>query len=1532
MKYPTWEDFNSKYAGQKTTAFENLARMLFRHRYNIGESLPYFYNQAGNETSTIKVDDEFIGFQAKYFEKEIDASQIIHSIKQARKKNPTQTKIIVYTNQHFGNPRKGKDGKEGKKTKKQESIENIAESVGLQLEWMLDQNILDAVTKYELAYNFFFNPDVNLIHLDEDIKNSNALHFRVINDSFKIRETWYTLKRTTYVQKLSDLLTKGENVIISGESGNGKTALVKKYYATLNDNDTTFYYINSEAFDTDNLDKLFHLSHSYSLSSFINYYAGIKRKIILIDSAERILRINNAFPFRLFIKSLGEKGWQFIFTVKDHLETKLLELLNDNLSLHTETIYIKNLEDSELDSVLKQFKVAKPSDHNLYNRIHNLFYFARYTELSSSLPITYTEYRDKVWEMKIRGDKRYKAGLPDSREQTVLEIADRMLRTNLPYSDKNNLDYDTIATLVEDNVIVSNKYLGYYFAHDIYYDWALDIRLEQEWHRTQNVNDFISKVGGSLPIVNSFYRWFSDKIIQSNTLVSEFVEASFKEELKGRLTKSLFTAILKSRDYAYEFFNKYEERLLANDGKWLTKILRVLTTDCMDIQQFITYKENTFPIMVPNGSGWDAAIEFIYKYFERYSTKHYNIIFTTLENYVRKKPRVSEIYYKAGLMALSPHLKTAEARKKGKSSFFLENAKPFSRLTCQYSAGIINEFKDIINLVVDNKWINHSDPYYELMSYIVYAEDGEQLSLYPLYIGASKELESLMRIFWTGGEKEDSEYSKIYYIDTNEAWGMTHESIHDYFPASALQTGILPLLTFHPEETLKFIVDFINNKSNYYTSKNVYNSSFDVNDFVLPNGKHKQLIGNQDLWNIYRGTSSLSVPYLLQSIHMALEKFLLDNCAKEKHYDKDKDYDKALVKTMLDYILEHAESVSLISIVASVVTAYPYGFWDEAMCILGNLQFLKYDLTRYTQELGTLGIDFTYNNHPELLKERQTAKNMKHRQIHLESLLLSLQVQCVTSDDDVSKKRLSQLYLIVDSLKEQLKNEPKGTMLTTKYIISRCDYRSMKKEDVDINGISAIKLTPSLDKEQEKETNEMEKDIQENLRGVSLRNWSISRYRGELDKIKYYPYEKDPLAALKIAREIDSDIKEKPNKFYKFTGDEYIPSMVSAILIRDFKSLLSNEQYDYCINRIIADLSDVKSMVYSLSDYNILMDALGPIIIAKPSLWKKCKQLIIFYIRYKQQIGAYKACESVTATILDHDLWGKVPEFMKQTVKTLNEQDAYEDGDYEKTIEHAWSILGLVPIETKINDIDVLAEQSLETLSHLWEESQLTRYNEINIIRSNDCSYVIAKHILSSNPERCQRLIGYYARYILNDTYDIFLLPFIIITANSNNYESFWFVWHQLYDTIVLRGKHQHNIQQLNDYLLNPRQYTDWGDKWFGFKKENMKFYASIAHDIGSNPAVINAIGKNCCGIAKEWYMESIPILYDIVFNHPNLELGIYKDNVRFYLEQILQKVIQNKFTEVRNNIKFKSQIITILEFMENIGSPQAADMLKYIY
>ena len=186
MKYPTWQEFNAKYSDNPQGAFEALCRLLFRNRFGIGDSLPYFYNNAGNETVPVSNGKDVVGFQAKFFSGEtIDDSnttQIKHSIEYAHKHYPNQTKIIVYTNLVFGNPPAGE-----KMTARQKDIENTAKANSLNVEWMFGNNILDIVANNELAYDLFFNLTSNIGHLQKSIGLFNELNFGNVDGAIKFR-------------------------------------------------------------------------------------------------------------------------------------------------------------------------------------------------------------------------------------------------------------------------------------------------------------------------------------------------------------------------------------------------------------------------------------------------------------------------------------------------------------------------------------------------------------------------------------------------------------------------------------------------------------------------------------------------------------------------------------------------------------------------------------------------------------------------------------------------------------------------------------------------------------------------------------------------------------------------------------------------------------------------------------------------------------------------------------------------------------------------------------------------------------------------------------------------------------------------------------------------------------------------------------------------------------------------------------------------------------------------------------------------
>lgn len=95
-----WKIFEIKHA-KATEAFENLCYFLFCRKYNLAEGVRTDFNQVGLETEPIKDSkDKYCGFQAKFFQKNINYANISESINKALNNYSKLNHIIIYINQH----------------------------------------------------------------------------------------------------------------------------------------------------------------------------------------------------------------------------------------------------------------------------------------------------------------------------------------------------------------------------------------------------------------------------------------------------------------------------------------------------------------------------------------------------------------------------------------------------------------------------------------------------------------------------------------------------------------------------------------------------------------------------------------------------------------------------------------------------------------------------------------------------------------------------------------------------------------------------------------------------------------------------------------------------------------------------------------------------------------------------------------------------------------------------------------------------------------------------------------------------------------------------------------------------------------------------------------------------------------------------------------------------------------------------------------------------------------------------------------
>ncbi len=135
---------------------------------------------------------------------------------------------------------------------------------------------------------------------------------------------------------------------------------------------------------------------------------------------------------------------------------------------------------------------------------------------------------------------------------------------------------------------------------------------------------------------------------------------------------------------------------------------------------------------------------------------------------------------------------------------------------------------------------------------------------------------------------------------------------------------------------------------------------------------------------MYRGTQVST--YLLESIHMALEKYFLEN---------GKDVDGKILESWLLYLLRNSKSASIPAVVTSIVLAYPEKTFNVAKVLFQTKEFFLYDTRRLVLDqhqkssLTALRDGFGRSNYKNALHEEDRIKacDEPHRKKHLEHLV-----------------------------------------------------------------------------------------------------------------------------------------------------------------------------------------------------------------------------------------------------------------------------------------------------------------------------------------------------------------------------------------------------------------------------------------------------------------------------------------------------------------------------------------------------------------
>lgn len=1550
-----WKVFNLKYDKRETWAFEHMSYLLFCLEFNNRIGLFRYKNQTGIETEPIEKDGKFYGFQSKYYTTSIadNKDDIIDSIKKAKSKNKQLDELFIYINQELSES----TVKDKKKPQYELDIDDAAKAVGISIQWRVPSHFELQLSLPENKYlhDIFFSLDPNEGDLLDEIYKHNENILQAIQTEISFEGKQIKVDRSSVVEAIANASQKKNNIVISGEGGCGKTAIFKEFYNS-NFQKMPICVFKANELNVNHINDIFQFDHKFTFTQFLSAFKDEPIKIFVIDSAEKLAEISKNDILITLIQKLKENGWNIIFTTRYAYLNDLVFHIKENYQLPFDVHDISLISADELKSISEGFKFSLPENEKFLERIRNLFYLSEYVQQYSNIDQkgNFKDFIDLLWKKRIQNNSVQKDNLHLEREKCIIYIAKQRCETGRFYINADDLPQSALFQLKQDEILGYNEpHSGYFITHDIYEEWTLDKIVSRSFSNHSNTQQFFDELGNFLPIRRAFRLWLSDHLSDNTKEIESFIQGAFTSDGITQFWKDEILISVLLSDYSEAFFKFFENEIIANDFKILKRILFLLRIACTDISAI-----QNIEIIKPKGKGWEEVIALIYKCRSDFFDSNLKITLPVLTDWCDFNKKGQTTGY-AGFLALSLIQKTETVE-----DFFIEDAAEEKLLKIVFNAAheLQAELKEIFDKVIAGKWTSHRDPYEGLCSMILEKPylANELIKTLPLYVI------QICDLFW---QKEPNKNGRHGYDrDTMESkYGIAEKHSFNYFPSSANQTPIKWLLQMAFYETLDFIIDFTNRSVETY-SQSDYGKEDVVKIVLHVKGTEVSQYSSWAIWSMYRGNGSPVVPSLLQSIHMALEKTLLEFSQILK---------SEIVQEILLRILLKSKSTSLTSVVCSIVLANPDKFYETALILFKAIELYHLDSVRSSNEFqvkSLYSIGYGMDRVRDILYTDERIKTLedKHRNSNLESMFLNYQLFGVKGfTEEQNTEFIKKLYEIIDQHKSNA-----TTSKSFGILLARMDRRNLipkvtEQEDKLLIEFSPKELSDDLKKQSEEAHNQYE----EAFKYASLRMWSdfLIGGRNQNKTAKQEVYDANPLLALSETKQLVEELNTGRNAMGIM--DYSIPAFSCAKLLIEHKDKLSNEDKLFCKEVVLSSISNLfdDNYGYQISDgVEAAIHAIPTLINEYPEETERFVLLMVLVLFDQMPIGEYKRiCDYVIEAIHKSKLWeqnhktaqsilfgylklrplykkiiaekrkekgwGRIPkssileELDKETADLSFESIVFDISDIASLDIHDLEIVYLlIPQDTKdkihldifAKSLPILAPQLLKDRRKYKDESG----DDSNI-------YVVRQHIFKK--------FAYFILHRKISEIDGFLKPFAdsfssteetasfieeLVSAEDILFkpEKFWHIWNSLYPKIKElcgdpRGYHLNPI--IINYLFAWRWWRDGVEEWRSLKSDNLFLYVNVSKDIGNVPAVLYSIAKVLNSVGSNFKDEGVDWIYTIVSNNKLLRLGDLEYNTLYYLERFLRKFVFINRQKIKEEIRLKNKIIPILDFMIERGS-----------
>ncbi len=1576
MQEINWGNFKAKFNGREQAIFQWLCYLLFCQEFNQPLGIKRYENHAGIETSPIRVGDDWVGWQAKFYDTRLSehTEELKSSITTAKERHPELTKLVFYTNRDFGQDKKKTD------PQYKTDIEALAKSNGVSIIWKTASFFESPIVALDNAViaKHFFDYGKSIFDLIEGLKQHSSLILQSIRSNIQFADKELKIDRSQITNLLYGVLKSSTPIVLSGEAGVGKTAVIKDLSDLVLGRVPLFIFKATEFNSRSSIKALFSEYGDFSFSDLAASYVDVEGKCVVIDSAEKLADIEELEVFQEFLGLLLQHKWNIIFTTRRGYLDDLKYLLVNLYGLVFQPLDIPSLTPDELASFAKEFSFALPNNYRMLDLIRNPFYLNEYLQNYDNLgtDVTYSEFKDALWDKQIAKSSYTKDNTHIRRGECFLAIAQRRANEGNFFVRADGLESAILSKLVADEIIgYDKKVRAYFITHDIYEEWALEKIIEAAFYRQVDANDFYQELGASLPIRRAFRHWLSDKLLADKAAIKSLVESTIGDDnIPSHWRDEVLVSVLLS-NHSKSFFELFEKELLAQDSKLLIKITFLLRIACKEIDDDLLKLlgiPRTEGIALqtlftkPKGSGWGYIIGFINSHKAELGLNGINSILGVLEDW-NSKFRRGKTTRNASQIALFYYEEVAKHGRFGYGSDSL--GKRIIKVILNGSFEIKDELSSIIDKIVSKKQTSTRDKYYDLAQAML----SSIIDSYDVANAIPEKIISLADIYWMRNRNKEGADRHFYAsgpMDVEDYFGLS-ASHFDYSPSSAYQTPIFQLLRVAPDQTIDFIITLTNKAVAHYAASSLSeNEMEEVEVFFDDAVPIKQYISCR-LWEAYRG-SHVSTS-LLESIHMALEKWLLEYAKTATANDLEK-------RCM--YLLKNSKSASITAVITSVVLAHPYKLFNVAAVLFKTKKFFLYDTTRFSKDrthksdLEMFRDNFPSRDNEIHQKERIEACDDEHRSKRLEDIAVQYQLFMVegeNEEDAIQRQRV--VWDIFDNYYKQLPDASNETDSdkTWRLYLARMDRRGMQPSLEQKDGQTLISLNPQLDPELKKFSEDFSRQFHEVMKHTSLKLWSKYRWKQEEDKYREYEkYENDPRKIIEETKEVLRELEEGDAEF-----DHATPAYACAVLTRDYLASLDEEDKKFC-----------KEVIYSYAGLPLqdsydpqFADGVEAAVDTLPLLFGSSAdddeniKLLLFLILFDNRpVGMNRYVSDYAMRAVLHRMWevsfkdahsiflGYLllrPKY--ETLRVEIRKENFQQGVYQashKQVMDAFlekyedDLENIVANRITYNDLPYLNSIDLYILEMAFVLLPYKTENEDHKQFLVTALPLFAKK-LPNERDRDKYSIGHrffekYASFILTSKkgeIDKYLKPFIdgftcsqhmadffseFVSAEDRlqQYEEFWTVWHQFYPNIVKLCKEQGDWRDtdtiVHNYLLAWPYWRETAKEWHSLKDRERSFFKKVADDIGFHPAVLYSLSKLLNEIGSNFIDDGIIWLSSILVNNPALSSEDLERNTIYYLENVVRRCVLSSRHKVRTTPALKKRILIILNFLIEKGSVAA--------